>query len=429
LFAGAQLRSRGARVDAILVGEDAYHPGLSALAGARGSVIHALSKSGSLATLSLIPAADLIIDGIVGDQASGPLRSPADVMVSAIRPSTPVVAVDIPSGVDPDTGETSGPHVQADVTVTFGAYKPCLLLPPAARAAGKLVFVDVGLRDHLPADPLIRRWTPRGVATRWPVPAQVDHKYTRGVLGVIAGSDTYPGAAVLAVLGAVRAGAGIARYIGPQHVTDHVLSAVPEAVPGLGRVQAWLLGSGVESDVDQDSAIAQALSSGLPCVVDAGALEQCVKQRANGVRAAESDGILMTPHAGELARMLTIIGHDVTRSAVEARPLFHATWLAREADATVLLKGATTVIANPAGQAFSQNNGPSWLATAGSGDVLAGIAGALMSGGVGAMDTGAMAALVHGLAGARASGGGPIAASGIAHATPATIAGLLELLN
>jgi hydroxyethylthiazole kinase-like uncharacterized protein yjeF len=429
LFAGVLLRSRGVRVDAVLVGADAYQPGLNALTRARGSVIDGRSESGISTALALVAGADLIVDGIVGDRASGPLRGPAEALVTAIPSIVPVVAVDVPSGVDPDTGEISGPHVRADVTVTFGAYKPCLLLPPAAHAAGRLVFVDVGLKDELPADPLIRRWTPRGVAVNWPVPAQVDHKYTRGVLGVVAGSDTYPGAAVLAVLGAVKAGVGIARYIGPQHVTDHVLSAVPEAVPGLGRVQAWLLGSGVESDVDQDSAIAEALSSGLPCVVDAGALEQCVRLRADGNRAAGSDGILMTPHAGELARMLAVLGHNVARSEVEARPLFHAAWFAREVDATVLLKGATTVIASPTGQAFSQNNGPSWLATAGSGDVLAGIAGALMASGVGAMDTGAMAALVHGLAGARASNGGPIAASGIAHATSATIAALLKLLD
>ncbi len=107
--------------------------------------------------------------------------------------------------------------------------------------------------------------------------------------------------------------------------------------------------------------------------------------------------------------------------------MFHAVWLAREADATVLLKGSTTLIASPTGNLFSQDDGPSWLATAGSGDVLAGIAGALMAAGVGAMDAGAMAALVHGLAGLRASDGGPIASRKIADATPATIADLLRL--
>jgi len=427
LVAGVRLRSRGAKVDALLTGGDAYRPGLATLMAGYGTAIDSRSDTGRAAALSALALADLVVDGVVGDRGSGGLRDPADKLVAAIPPEVPVVAVDLPSGVDPDTGEISGPHVRADVTVTFGSFKPCLLLPPASHIAGRLVFVDVGLAGELPAEPLVRRLTPLGVAARWPVPARTDHKYTRGVLGVIAGSDTYPGAAVLAALGAVRAGVGIVRYIGPQRVTDHVLMAAPEAVPGLGRVQAWLLGSGVESDADQDSAIAQALDSGLPCVVDAGALGECVRRRAAGSRSIGADGVLMTPHAGELARMLDMLGHGVTRTDVEARPMFHAVWLAREADATVLLKGSTTLIASPTGNLFSQDDGPSWLATAGSGDVLAGIAGALMAAGVGAMDAGAMAALVHGLAGLRASDGGPIASRKIADATPATIADLLRL--
>jgi hydroxyethylthiazole kinase-like uncharacterized protein yjeF len=256
---------------------------------------------------------------------------------------------------------------------------------------------------------------------------RVDHKYTRGVLGVVAGSDRYPGAAVLACAGAVRAGVGIVRFIGSVRVTDHVLAARPEVVPGDGRVQAWLLGSGVESDADQDQAITGALDSGLPCVVDAGALEACVRRRAAGDRPAPADRVLMTPHAGELARMLEVLGHDVSR--VEARPMHHAVWLAHEADSTVLLKGSTTLIAGPGGDLFSQADGPSWLATAGSGDVLAGIAGALMASGVSAVEAGAMAALTHGRAGARASAGGPAAALNVADAIPETIAELLRLAH
>jgi ADP-dependent NAD(P)H-hydrate dehydratase / NAD(P)H-hydrate epimerase len=427
LIAGVHLRQRGAKVDALLTGADAYRPGLTALEATYGTVVDARAGTGRAAALSALAVADLVIDGIVGDGSAGGLRAPADELVAAIPRGVPVVAVDLPSGADPDTGELPGPHVRADVTVACGSFKPCLLIPPASHVAGRLVFVDVGLSAELSAEPLVRRLTPRGVASRWPVPAQTDHKYTRGVLGVVAGSDTYPGAAVLAALGAVRAGVGIVRYIGPPRVTEHVLMAVPEAVPGMGRVRAWLLGSGVESDAEQDGAISEALGSGLPCVVDAGALEECVRLRAAGSRSAGAHSVLMTPHAGELARMLNVLGYEVDRSEVETRPMFHALWLAREADATVLLKGATTLIASPDGSLSSQNDGPSWLATAGSGDVLAGIAGALMASGVGATDAGAMAALVHGRAGARASAGGPIAAGRIADATPATIADLLTL--
>jgi NAD(P)H-hydrate repair Nnr-like enzyme with NAD(P)H-hydrate dehydratase domain len=142
---------------------------------------------------------------------------------------------------------------------------------------------------------------------------------------------------------------------------------------------------------------------------------------------ATGDDVLLTPHAGELARILNMLGHDVTRGQAEARPMHHAFWLAREADATVLLKGHHTLIASPSGRLLSQADGPAWLATAGSGDVLAGIAGALMAGGVKAAEAGAMAALVHGRAAAHVSQGGPLAASDIADATPATVAELLRL--
>ncbi|MQA25809.1 MAG: NAD(P)H-hydrate dehydratase [Micromonosporaceae bacterium] len=425
LLAGARLRKRGAQVYALLVGDRAFEPGVTALREVGGRVIDAHSANGRETGLSALAKADLVIDGVVGTGGSAGLRAPADELVGAIPSGVPVVAVDLPSGVDRDTGETPERHVRADVTVSCGVLSPSLLAPPASHAAGRLVFIDVGTARELRAQPVVQRLTPLGVGARWPVPRRSDHKYTRGVLGVVAGSDMYPGAAVLACAGAVRAGVGIVRYIGPQRVTEHVLAARPEVVPGLGRVQAWLLGSGVEDDEPQDRAIDEALSSGLPCVVDAGALEACVRRRAAGSRPASADDVLLTPHAGELARMLNMLGHQVTREQVEARPMRHASWLAREADATVLLKGHHTLIAAPDRRLFSQGDGPAWLATAGSGDVLAGIAGALIAGGVRAPEAGAMAALVHGRAAASVSQGGPIVASDIANATPATVAALL----
>jgi NAD(P)H-hydrate repair Nnr-like enzyme with NAD(P)H-hydrate dehydratase domain len=123
--------------------------------------------------------------------------------------------------------------------------------------------------------------------------------------------------------------------------------------------------------------------------------------------------------------MLVLLGHQVERAQVEARPVFHALWLAREVDATVLLKGATTVVVTPRGAIRSQNDGPAWLATAGSGDVLAGITGALMAAGLPALRAGAVGASVHGLAGAHASGGGPTSAGRVADAVPAVVAQLL----
>lgn len=425
LLAGAYLQRDGAQVTAALVGGHAYERGLRAFVSAGGRVIAAREPAGEDQVRRLLEKADLVLDGIVGISGRPGLNGVSKRLSAAVPRSATVVAVDMPSGLDPDTGEIRGDYLAADVTVSFGTLKPCLLLPPAAHVAGRLVDVAVGIHEGLPPQPYVRRLTDMGVAARWPVPNHAGHKYTRGVLGVVAGSDAYPGAAVLAVQGAQRAGVGIVRFIGPRQVTDHVLRAVPEAVPGKGRVQAWLLGSGVESDANQDEAIGEALASGLPCVVDAGALAECVRQRSSGVRAAAADSVLLTPHAGEVSRMLTQLGTPVPRSVVEARPAFYATLLAQQVDATVLLKGPTTLVASPEGWLSSQNDGSSWLATAGTGDVLAGIAGALMAQGVNAMDAGAMAAFVHGRAGLRASAGGPIAAGDVAAATPAVIADLL----
>jgi hydroxyethylthiazole kinase-like uncharacterized protein yjeF len=429
LLAGALLRRRGVAVDALIVGEGAHPRGLRKFQEAFGRVIEVRSADAIGKAEVILQRADLVLDGIVGISGQPGLREPAAELVNAIPSRALVVAVDLPSGVDPQTGETPADHVTADVTVAFGTMHPCLLLPPAAHAAGRLTFADIGTQDEIDGDPVVQRLTSRGVAVRWPVPPRVSHKYTRGVLGVVAGSDIYPGAAVLAVAGAIRAGVGVVRYVGPKHVTTQVLTARPEAVPGVGRVQAWLLGSGVEDDPVQDQAIETALTSGLPSVVDAGALDACVRARAQGSRATPSKSVLLTPHAGELARMLGMLGHKVTRDAVEAQPMRHVRWLAIESDSTVLLKGPTTLIAGPSGPIFSQADGVSWMATAGSGDVLAGIAGALMASGIDAPHAGAMAAFVHGKAGALGSNGGPLAAMEMADATPAVVADLLNDLQ
>jgi hydroxyethylthiazole kinase-like uncharacterized protein yjeF len=426
LFAGARLRRRGARVDAVLVGKSVYQPGVRALTAARGRLLEATTDS--TAAQAAIERADLLVDGIVGDRGRGGLRGPAaDIagVVAELAVPVPVVAADLPSGVDPDTGELPGPFIPADVTVTFGAAKPCLLLPPACHHAGRLVVVDVGLPGLPVRERIAQRWDLETVADEWPVPDTTSHKYSRGVLGVVAGSDRYPGAAVLSCLGAVRTGVGMVRYVGPPTATDHVLAATPEAVAGSGRVQAWLLGPGVEPGTHQHAAIAAALDSGAPCVVDAGALAACVPRRARGDRAAAANHVLLTPHAGELAELLCGLGHDVAREDVEERPAHFARLLATEADATVLLKGSTTLIVGPAGPFAAAQQAPSWLATAGAGDVLAGIAGALLATGSSAYFAGHLAAIAHGRAARRACPGGPVSARTVAEAVPATVAEIL----
>lgn len=273
----------------------------------------------------------------------------------------------------------------------------------------------------------------RDVAGLWPVPTKNDDKYSRGVLGIVAGSEAYPGAAVLVASAAVRAGVGMVRYVGPRRAQDLVLAARPEVVvhdsgeatERLPRVSAWVIGPGVADHPGQDAVIGAVLASGVPLVVDAGALEACARARAAGARQATPDHVLMTPHARELVATLVALRHDVTEADVARDRAAHARLLAETARATVLLKGATTLVSPPGGAVVAMPDAPAWLATAGSGDVLAGIAGALLAAGLTAVDAAVAASWIHARAAEAASGGGPIAALDIADALPAVIAELL----
>jgi ADP-dependent NAD(P)H-hydrate dehydratase / NAD(P)H-hydrate epimerase len=459
LWAGARLAGRGVAVDAVQLGSTVHAEGLAALRAAGGRLVPIRDGQGGeggdgeggdgaagtrpAKVEHLLRRADLVVDGLVGIGGSPGLREPATGLVATLDMLTGsghgpvVVAVDLPSGVDPDTGETPGAHVRADVTVTFGAPKPCLLLPPAHRAAGRLEVVDIGLLPGLQAahEPAVERLTTAGAAARWPVPGPQDDKYRRGVVGVVAGSPAYTGAAVLAVGGALRAGAGMVRYVGPEHPAEQVRMHWPEAVSGSGRVQAWVLGSGVDPDADdgQADAVRAGLGSGLPCVVDAGALALLAGDPS--LREALSERTVLTPHAGELARLLTAVrgdGTEVERAEVEARPLAAAREVVAATGATVLVKGATTLVVPPRGPVRSVSRAPAWLATAGAGDVLAGVLGTLLAAGLDPPDAAALAADVHGRAATLASHGdtedgpgGPILATDVVGAVPAVVRALL----
>ena len=416
LWAGARLAGRGARVDAVLVADAAHPEGLAALTAAGGRV----RRGDGTDTRAALAGAHVVLDGVLGIGGRPGVSEVVERLLAAVPQDAVVVAVDLPSGVDPETGQTPAEHVWADVTVTFGLVKPGLLLPPADQAAGQLRLVDIGLGPHLRGlTPALEQWEAADVAAAWPVPGPRDDKYSRGVLGVVAGGSTYTGAAVLCTGAAVRTGAGMVRYVGPQPPTDLVRARWPEVVPGPGRVQAWVVGPGLDpqADEDQRDAALSALGEDVPCLVDAGALSLL------GERTAPT---LLTPHAGELARLLSARGgEEVRRADVEAAPLAHARRAAETTRATVLLKGGTCVIATPDGRVRTAPDGPGWLATAGSGDVLAGIAGALLAAGLDPFDAAAMAVTVHGLAAPRANAGGPVPAEALVHALPGTVAALL----
>ncbi|WP_062212160.1 NAD(P)H-hydrate dehydratase [Demequina oxidasica] len=277
-------------------------------------------------------------------------------------------------------------------------------------------------------------WSAADVERVWPVPSAGDDKYSRGVLGVVAGSDAYPGAAVLVVNAAVRAGAAFVRYIGPRRAQDLVLARHPEVVvhapsdasDALPRCQAWVVGPGIADHPEQDAVISAVTAAGLPMVVDAGALEAIARARASGDRAAASDSVLLTPHANELVRTLKALRHDVSRADVDRDRAGHARLLAETARATVLLKGSRTIVVSPGGAIVTLPEATPWLATAGSGDTLAGIAGTLLAGGLSAADAGASAAWIHAQAGVLASDGGPISALDVADMVPTVIAAIVD---
>jgi NAD(P)H-hydrate repair Nnr-like enzyme with NAD(P)H-hydrate dehydratase domain len=260
-----------------------------------------------------------------------------------------------------------------------------------------------------------------------PVPTADDDKYSRGVLGVRTGSDDYPGAAVLGVEAALRSGVGMVRYLGPRRASDLVLQRRPEAVVMPGRVQAWLLGSGM-SAASRDAAGTQglraSLAEGLPTVLDAGALK--LVGQAGPVTA-------IVPHYRELASALSDRGQPVTATEVSGDPARWASTAAGALGVTVLLKGSVTHVASPSGIRLTVSGAPAWLATAGTGDVLGGIFGALVatSADRAAADADAMAALaataalIHSRAAANASAGGPLTALGVAEAVPDAIRALI----
>ncbi|CAL9563584.1 NAD(P)H-hydrate dehydratase [Streptomyces sp. enrichment culture] len=409
LYAGARLARRGAGVTAVLLAPDRAHgAGVTALRRAGGRTVDGDSAS----ALDGIARADLVLDGIVGIGGRGGLREAAVPLAdAAARSRAAVVAVDLPSGVDADTGEVRGSAVRADLTVTFGAHKPGLLIDPAREYAGSVRLVDIGLA--LPAEAAeLEALQHADVALLLPVPGAESDKYRRGVVGVAAGSARYPGAAVLAVAGALRGGAGAVRYVGP--AGDAVIARFPETLVSdegpkrAGRVQAWVVGPGAGDDA---STVAEVLAAEVPVLID-----------ADGLRLAEAGAVrsrtaptLMTPHAGEAAALL-----GASREEVEAARLASARELAARYGATVLLKGSTTVVASPEGGPARVNaTGTSWLATAGSGDVLSGLAGSLLATGLSARDAGSTAAYLHGLAGRLAAKGAPAGAHDVAEAIPA----------
>lgn len=481
LYAAAQLRRRGVGVT-VAVLHDRPHAGGLAEARAAGVQIcdlgGRLSDTGAARLADLAGAADLWIDALAGIGVRGGLRGaparavavlgqlrtgrqydgppesgfgagagrlPAGAANPAGRPRPPlVVAVDTPSGISADPGPVQGQVLSADLTLTIGVHKAGLLLPPGAAHAGRVEVLELpglppaAFTAHAPA---IQRLSGADVAAIWPVPEPDDHKYSRGVVGVAAGSQRFPGAGVLCTAGALGIGVGMVRYLGSAPAAQHVLGAYPEVVTDPGRVQTIVVGSGLGEGSELEAALDHArqvhgwtgatdadLARPGPeqgaGVWDAGALIHLPQD--TGVVSRQR--IVVTPHAGELADLLRRRGVEVDRDQVEADPWRWARRASEVTGATVLLKGAITVVAGPDGTGYAQENGTNWMATAGTGDVLAGVLGAMLAQAAPAAATttiAAAAALVHGRAGQLASAGGPLRAGALAAAIPAAVRSVL----
>ena len=441
LLAGGLLSHSGCAVTAVLATE---HPHPVALEEARshGVTVYGAgyrsdgaedwdSAEAVAAVEAFLARGGLVLDGLTGIGATGPLRPDAVALIAPLvaagapgRRPLRVIAVDLPSGTGVDDGTVDGPVLAADCTVTFTCLKGCLCLPPARHLCGAVEVVPLGLPAptsrpiaRRPVDGALGDYLTRVV----PEPGANDHKYTRGVVGLWAGSETYPGAAVLAASGAVLAGAGMVRLTAPRRVEDLVLATRPEVVPAAGRSQALVLGPGVDpadtvradelrevlrptlapardsgggrvadgakTGEEASDGATGAVPAGAPAVVDAGALSILTELLDEGLRCTPRH--VLTPHAGEAAALLTALADSGTpeetarqwnRERVEAHPAHAVREICRLSGATVLLKGATTLIAAPHHPLVSVDSGPGWMATAGSGDVLAGVLGAVLAG-------------------------------------------------
>lgn len=410
MFAGAQLARRGAGVVALAVRPDRLHEdGAAALRRAGGRILTAELTPEAKA---LVAQADLILDGIVGLGASGELRTPADDLVEAANDAAGLrVAVDLPSGVQPDTGVVDGPAFRADRTVTFGAIKLGLTVGEGREHTGALTVVDIGLAPYL-IEPVALALTDGDVAELLPRAGDGDDKYSGGVLGVAAGSAAYPGAAVLTVGAALRMRSSLVRYVGS--AASGVNRAWPEAVvmdeapTEAGRVQAWAVGPGMGRDRRAALALADVLGMDVPVVVDADGLR--LLARRPELIGSRSAGTVLTPHDREFADFDVPLGGDRLGAVAE---------LATKLGVTVLLKGTATIVVDPDGRAYVNATGTPALASAGTGDVLTGIIGSLLAAGVPPGLAAAAGAHLHGRAGELAEIGGALLASDVIDALPA----------
>jgi hydroxyethylthiazole kinase-like uncharacterized protein yjeF len=357
--------------------------------------------------------AGLVIDAVFGAGLARPVEGlVAETLAAA---GGPVLAVDVPSGLDGATGQVRGFAPRAALTVTFFRRKPGHLLMPGRDLCGEVVAADIGLPATVLPAIGVRCWECAPGLWRLPVPGPSAHKYSRGHVGILAGAGM-TGAARLAAAGARRAGAGLLTLAAPDRASADVLRAgdpgviVSEAPLATlladPRRAVWVVGPGLPAEPATLGALAAMVASGRLVVADAGVLAAAAGQ-PDRLRGAT----VLTPHEGEFTRLFGPVGGDRLAAARHAAAL---------TGAVVLLKGPDTVVAAPDGRAAINRHAPPWLATGGTGDVLAGIIAALLAGGMAPFEAAAAAAWLHGEAAFRCGAG--LVAEDLSPAIPAALA-------
>lgn len=439
LVAARLLRERGREVRVLLLGEPDELRGdartnLERLPGAPPEPFSAQALGGS----------GLIVDAILGTGFSGQPRDPAREAISAINaatsPSTEVVACDVPSGVDASTGEAAGEAVRAGATVTFSSAKPGLWIRPGKELAGELTVIDIGIpADGGPVEPSIGVITPR-VVQAIPRRAAEATKFSAGSVLVCGGSPGLTGAPTMASLAAARAGAGYVTAAVPASLVAALAAkllevmqvGLPEqhgqltaeateiALERTERVQALVLGPGLGRETTSlEFARAVAARADVPLVLDADGLNAHAGEHLACLLRRRAPTVL-TPHAGELGRLL-----DIDSKEVGARRLHHARAAPATSGAIIVLKGDDTLVVEPEGRVGVSPGGASALATAGTGDVLSGVLAAHLAKGMKPFEAACAAVFVHAAAGrlaGRRIGPEGVIASDVIELLPAVLA-------
>ena len=362
LYACALLAEQGMVVTAFLLKPTCHARGLAAAREAGVGIVELGGRS--LRSIEGTPewgticGARLWIDGIVGIGSRGPLAGELADTVTCLNDAMrahpkKVIAIDVPSGLTDDDGAVRGPILRATHTLAVGTYKRAQILPPAVEYSGevrlmRMYWSEVATSTRPDADGTIGSGDIYYYDDEYrahsavPVPAFSDDKYARGVVGLVAGSDTYPGAGILATRGALAAGVGMARLNSTRRVQDLVLADQPGVVMVGGRIQAALIGPGLDEERREDALeLAQFCGqSGMPLVIDAWALDLVPELLGS----LTPDATVLTPHYGEAARLLSALGTPITKREVAASPLRYARALHKATGCHIVLKGPVTIV-------------------------------------------------------------------------------------